>query len=63
MQHMRGMDVLQPTQDLINEILYVIIGKWLRRGDNLMEVGVHELGDNVYIVKLGFARRFENILN
>lgn len=63
MQYMRGMYVLQPTKDLIDKILYVIVGKRLTRGDNLMKVGVHELGNNVHIVKFGLARRFENILD
>ena len=42
------------AQHLIQEILTVLIGQYVRRGDDLMQIRVHELIDQIKIVKLEF---------
>lgn len=47
MQNSCGVDVAEASEDLIEEELHVLVAKRLRREDDLVQVRVHELGDNV----------------
>ena len=41
----------------------MIVGERLRRADDLVQVRVHELRDDVHVVKLGVARRPQNVVD
>ena len=45
------MDVLECAQDLVEEVLAVVVRERLRRGNDLVEVRVHELRHNVHVVE------------
>jgi hypothetical protein len=47
MQNSCGVDVAEASEDLIEEELHVLVAERLRREDDLVQVRVHELGDNV----------------
>ena len=51
-QHVRRVDVLERAQDLVEKVLAVVIGERLWRRDDLVEVRVHQLRDDVNVVKL-----------
>jgi len=41
--------VLESPEELVEEVLHVLVRERLRRADHLVEVGVHEDGDNIEI--------------
>lgn len=49
MEDVGRVHVLEATQDLVDKVLAVIISEGLWRGDDLVKVGVHQFGDNIYI--------------
>mmetsp|Transcript_7318 Transcript_7318/g.14538 ORF Transcript_7318/g.14538 Transcript_7318/m.14538 type:complete len:368 (-) Transcript_7318:243-1346(-) len=57
-------EVLQSTQDLIREISDVVVGKGLGGANDAVEVGVHQVCDDVDILELGLAlRALHDVLN
>ena len=57
MEDVGGVHVLETAEDLVDEVLAVVVGEGLRGGDDLVQVGVHQFGDDIYIFVV--ARRGE----
>lgn len=57
------MNIFEPFEDLIDKVLEVRIGEFLWRTDNLVEIGVHELVDNVDVVAALSDGGTENVHN
>lgn len=57
------MNIFEPFEDLIDKVLEVRIGEFLWRTDNLVEIGVHELVDNVDVVAALGDGGTENVHN
>ena len=53
MEHMGGVDILEATKGLVDEVLDVVVGELLGRLDDLVEVSVHELVHEVEVGKGG----------
>ena len=54
MQHFGAVDVLEPPENLVDEVLHVLIRQRLWALDDLVEVGVHQLVDEVDVIELDF---------
>ena len=52
MQHLGAVQVLESAQNLVQKVLAVVVRQRLRRRNNLVQVGVHELGDDVDVLEL-----------
>ena len=55
-QHVRRVDVLQAPQDLVEEVLVVLVRQGLPRGDDAIEVGLHQIGDDVHVLEVDRVR-------
>ena len=55
MQHVGRVNVLESAQQLVQEILHVLVGEGLRRADDFVQVGVHQVSDHVQIGAVGVA--------
>ena len=55
--------VFQANEDLVNEELDVVVREWLRRANYLREIRLHQLVQQINIVKLFSGRRQQNVLN
>ena len=42
---------LEAAQDLVQKVLAVVVGEWLRGGDDLVQVRVHQLRDQIHVVE------------
>mmetsp|Transcript_9016 Transcript_9016/g.26936 ORF Transcript_9016/g.26936 Transcript_9016/m.26936 type:complete len:104 (-) Transcript_9016:581-892(-) len=47
-----AVDILQSPEDLIQEVLMMLLRQSLRRIDDLIQVGFHEVTDDVHLVKV-----------
>lgn len=45
------MDILEPSQQLIEEELHVVVGQRLIRLNDLCQIRLHELGNNVDLIE------------
>ena len=61
-QHLRGVNVLEPAQDLVQEILAVLVAEALRRSQDLVEVRVHQLVHQVDVVEVILGRGTHDVL-
>lgn len=57
MEDVCGVDVLEGGEDLVGKVLEMLIGEDLSARDNLMEVGIHETGDNVNVLEVWAGSR------
>ena len=57
----RRVEVLDAAQYLVEEELDVVLGEHLRTGDDLVQVGLHELGENVDLVEEVGHGRLEHV--
>ena len=55
------MNVLERTQDLVEEVLAMIVCEWLRRANYLVQIGVHELRHDVHVFKLVWSNRRQDV--
>mmetsp|Transcript_28317 Transcript_28317/g.83162 ORF Transcript_28317/g.83162 Transcript_28317/m.83162 type:complete len:375 (-) Transcript_28317:10-1134(-) len=62
-EHVCRVDVFEAAKDLVEEVLAVVVGERLRRRDDLVQVCVHELRDNVHILKHVQRARPEDVLD
>ena len=51
--------VLDTPENLIQKDLDVVLGQVLRRNDDLVQIGLHELCDHVYLLKEVNVRRLK----
>ena len=51
-EHVREVDRVDAAEDLVQEVLVVLVGQGLLRVDDVVEVGVHQLGDDVHVLPL-----------
>ena len=51
-EHVREVDRVDAAEDLVQEVLVVLVGERLLRVDDVVEVGVHQLGDDVHVLPL-----------
>mmetsp|Transcript_31551 Transcript_31551/g.50744 ORF Transcript_31551/g.50744 Transcript_31551/m.50744 type:complete len:349 (+) Transcript_31551:174-1220(+) len=63
MNNSRCVDEFQPTQDLVNKKLGVLLRERLRALQDRSQVGFHELGDHVNILETRLAPREKDIPN
>mmetsp|Transcript_42244 Transcript_42244/g.90136 ORF Transcript_42244/g.90136 Transcript_42244/m.90136 type:complete len:270 (+) Transcript_42244:701-1510(+) len=62
MQHVRRVDGVDTTQDLVEEVLEVLVGERLLRVDDVVQVGVHQLRDEVHVLPAVLAtRRWQDV--
>ena len=47
MEHVGGVHEEEPAEDLVDEVLDVLVAELLARVDDAVQVGLHELGDDV----------------
>ncbi|KAM0859882.1 hypothetical protein ACQ4PT_046899 [Festuca glaucescens] len=59
--HVRRVDVLEPAQQLVQEVLTVLLGEFLVRADDVVEVRVHELQRDVHVVEGLRDRRRDHV--
>lgn len=57
MQYPRRVKVLQTSENLVQKDLYVVRRQRLRRDDNLVQVTLHQLGDDVTVKVQGVIIR------
>ena len=48
---------------LVDEVLVMVVGECLRRANDLMQVGIHELVDHVHIIKRVSSGRLHDVLD
>lgn len=62
MKYVGGVDVLQSPQDLVDEVFVVSNSELLSRGDDLVQISVHEIRHNVQGVEMLLIwRRRQNV--
>ena len=59
MYDLAGVQVLDPPEYLVEEDLDVVCGEVLRRDDDLMQVGLHQLCDEVDFLEKVDVRRLK----
>jgi hypothetical protein len=59
--HAGGVDVLEPAQDLVQEVLAVLLRQLLPGADDLVEVRLHELHADVHVVERPRDRRRDHV--
>lgn len=63
-EHICRMYIFQPAQDLVHEVLYVVDREGLLAVDDSVQVSLHQVLHDVYVLKLlGGRRRRDNINN
>lgn len=61
MKDVGGVHEEQSAQDLVDEVLYVFVTELLTRVDDPVEVGLHQVGDDVNVGIASPCLRLENI--
>lgn len=61
MQDVGGVHEEESSQDLVDEVLYVLIAEFLPRVDDAVEVSFHEVSDDVDVGVAGPGLGLENI--
>lgn len=59
MDDLGRVQVLNAPQNLVEEYFNVVLGQVLRRDDDLVQVGLHELSDHVDFLKEVDVRRLQ----
>jgi len=49
MQHIGAVNVLEAHENLVQKVLAVVVGQHLWRLDDLLEVGVHQVVDDIAV--------------
>ncbi len=61
MDDVKGVDVLDAAKELVDEVLEVIQRQCLRALNDLMQIRVHQFGDDVDIFEVAQGKRREDI--
>ena len=61
MDDVRGVDVLEPAEELVQEVLDVLIRQSLIRIDDAMQIGIHQVHDDVDILKIRTSALFDQM--
>ena len=61
MNDVGGMHEEKPSEYLIDKVLDVVVGKFLPRINDSMEISLHEVGDDVNIGVVGTGLWLENV--
>ena len=62
-QHLGAVDVLHSAKHLVDEVLYVVVREVLAGVNDPMEIRLHEVGDDVDVLKGLERARLENVNN
>ena len=52
MEHICRVNILEPSQNLVHEVLKVSLSQWLLRANDLMQVCLHEFLNDVDLVEV-----------